>query len=175
MRRTWGSFAYYNVVEKTAKGWPHFNLVVSSKSLANAVRHDLLQVMVWFSEHARKCTLGAVVKTELVRNWTDWFTYLLKAKGKAYQVPIDRPSQFRHVRTSQRAYGWYRSLKWQEGQECEEEGSPPIYRAIVATDLDTWREELRARSVPIQEKQTATGDLLRVVYSPTVHAASRNR
>ncbi len=77
LRRTFGEFEYFKVLEVTKKGWPHFHLVVRSEYIPHATISD-----IW-----SQLTGAHIVDVRKLKKSRDVYFYVCKYLAKQKYIP----------------------------------------------------------------------------------------
>lgn len=77
LRRVFGEFEYFRVLEVTAKGWPHYHLVVRSEYIPQAV----------ISQQWEHLTGARIVDVRAIKRPKDVYFYVVKYLGKQKYIP----------------------------------------------------------------------------------------
>jgi len=109
LTRQYGKLLYIQTWEIHRSGWPHCHIAASNQSIhANYYHHPKTTFNHLIRKHARASGFGGQGWCEPIRDQEAMAGYLAKlcreltGTGKAYQIPINAPKNFRRLRASVR-------------------------------------------------------------------------
>jgi hypothetical protein len=103
MRRQWGELQYVSTVERHTKrtAFPHLNVIVASRGMADAMRVMPGELVKWLKSHAEMCGFGNQLFVEGARSREQVAGYIVKLADKASVGPVDGKTVGEVVKLSQ--------------------------------------------------------------------------